>query len=147
MIEELKMVEEFHRRSGNPIAEEPFLLKLTARGRLLRARLVAGEAAELIDALHAEDLALEADALCDLLYVTLGTALALGLAPILPELFREVHRSNLTKDFKSNPADEGGSRVLVKGPGYEPPRLAELLAAWREKLRAEWRARATSAEK
>lgn len=128
---ELDLVEEFHERSGNPHPPRPG--PLSARARLLRARLLVGETAELVDALHAEDLVAAADAICDLLYVTLGTALALGLGPILPRLFQEVHRSNMTKAFEQNPADADGSRVLVKGEGYEPPRLQEILDRWLKK--------------
>lgn len=38
--------------------------------------------------------------------------------------FREVHRSNMTKDFQ---ATEGNMLKVVKGPDFEPPDLAEVL--------------------
>jgi predicted HAD superfamily Cof-like phosphohydrolase len=62
---------------------------------LLRARLVVGETAEFVEALAAGDLVETADAIADLVYVTVGAAIAFGID--LPAVFDEVHRSNMAK--------------------------------------------------
>lgn len=85
--------------------------------RLLRAHLVVEEAAELLDALGRAERVGVLDALCDLLYVTFGCALAFGLP--IEEGFAEVHRSNMTKAISD-------ARCRDKGDGYEPPRLEAL---------------------
>ena len=60
-----------------------------------------------------------ADALGDLLYVVLGTAVAAGIE--LEPIFDEVQRSNMTK----NPRGDGG--LHPKGENYEPPDLVPIL--------------------
>lgn len=82
--------------------------------RALRAHLVAEETAELLDALGRKSRVDALDALCDLLYVTFGCALAFGLP--IEEGFAEVHRSNMTKMLSDQ-------RCRDKGDEYEPPRL------------------------
>ncbi len=87
--------------------------------RDLRAALLAEEVAELGEAIVARDIVKIADALADIVYVAVGTAVTYGIP--FDAVFAEVHRSNMTK---ANAPDEA---KLVKGPGYEPPRIAELL--------------------
>ncbi|MFF2376570.1 MazG nucleotide pyrophosphohydrolase domain-containing protein [Streptomyces xiamenensis] len=65
--------------------------------------------------------------LADVLYVTYGTADALGID--LPAVFTEVHRSNMSKlDADGRVLRRADGKVL-KGPGYQPPVL-EGLVAW-----------------
>jgi len=97
--------------------------------RDLRADLLDGphgEASELREAMLAGDIVGIADGLADCLYVLWGTALTYGLGDVLPAVFAEVHRSNMTKDVARDAVP--GDRKLVKGRGYEPPRIAEILA-------------------
>lgn len=55
--------------------------------------------------------------LCDLIYVTEGTAVSLGLP--IDAAFEEVHRSNMTKLGPDGlPVKNKGGKV-VKGPNYE----------------------------
>lgn len=62
---------------------------------LLRARLIIEEACEIVEAMYERDLELVADGLADLDYVNVGTAISFGIPH--DEVFREVHRSNMTK--------------------------------------------------
>jgi predicted HAD superfamily Cof-like phosphohydrolase len=87
--------------------------------RDLRMRLLDEEVEELRAAVAAGDIVAIADALGDIEHVTRGTAVAYGIPS--DAVFAEIFRSNMTKD--NSPA-EG---KLVKGPGYEPPRIAEIL--------------------
>lgn len=58
-----------------------------------------------------------ADALADLLYVVIGSALQWGIP--LERVLAEVHRSNMTKTAGDKRADG----KILKGPGYSPPDL------------------------
>jgi len=90
--------------------------------RVARLNLIVEECAELAEALLARDKALVLDALADLAYVVVGTAVAYGLP--LEAAFDEVHRSNMTKE-----AD--GTHKPAKGPDYQPPQLTRLVQALR----------------
>ena len=69
------------------------------------------------------------DALCDLLYVTFGTAVEMGVP--LERFYAEVHRSNMTKT-PGNLREDG---KILKGPEYEPPRLDLMLERLKERGR------------
>ena len=63
--------------------------------------------------------------LADLLYVTLGTAVALGL-PIV-DAFNEVHRSNMSKlDADGKPIRREDGKIM-KGDGYTPPNIRQYI--------------------
>lgn len=97
-------------------------------GSLARCRLhlIVEEVAELAEALRDGDEAAALDALADLAYVTVGTAVAYGLP--LAEAFNEVHTSNMTKSV----GGEGRLWHPVKGLDYRPPDLARILREARE---------------
>ena len=63
--------------------------------RLLRAHLLVEEVSEALEALADRDEVALADALGDLEYVNMGTAVGYDIP--LPEVFEEIHRSNMTK--------------------------------------------------
>jgi len=87
--------------------------------RMSRAHNMTEELAEVLLAMAAKDPVALLDGLGDLAYVTHGTAVVYGLP--LERGFREIHRSNMTKD----PAPEGEVTLHpVKGENYEPPDLA-----------------------
>lgn len=98
---------------GRPTADIPDWV------RDLRMALLDEEVEELRKAVAEGDIVAIADALGDIEHVTRGTAVAYGIPS--DAVFAEIFRSNMTKD--NSPA-EG---KLVKGPGYEPPRIAEIL--------------------
>lgn len=85
----------------------------------LRQALLDEEVDELREAVAAADVVKIADALADITYVVGGTAVTYGIP--LDAVLAEVHKSNMTK---TNTPDEA---KLVKGPGYEPPHIAEVL--------------------
>lgn len=100
--------------------------------RLLRAHLLVEELSETLTALEERNELALLDALADLTYVTAGTALAFDLP--LPEAIEEVHRSNMTKVPSCG---QDGGRVLWKGTQYSPPKLKEILDAYRAGRREE----------
>jgi phosphoribosyl-ATP pyrophosphohydrolase len=96
-----------------------------------RAHLIIEETAELLSAMHDMDEVKTLDALADLLYVVIGTAVMLDLP--LDEAFGEVHASNMSKERQKD--DPLGDRVRDKGPNYKPPALDVVLNKYRESQR------------
>lgn len=135
-------VREFHEVFGHPVAPEPVV---PDDGRvMLRLELIREEFCELLEASgfkdagaqiravylnpdedYAPDLIGIADALGDLDVVVNGSALEHGIP--LPAVTAEIHRSNMTKlgpDGKPIYREDG---KILKGEGYEPPRIADVL--------------------
>lgn len=121
MNEEQQMVHRFHERFGLVHHERP-----TLPGRdvhRLRTLLIEEELAEFRNAGEAGDVVGVADALADLLYVVYGAAVEYGVD--LGPVFAEIHRSNMSKDHDRGCRRDG---KVLKGRGYEPPRVREVLA-------------------
>jgi predicted HAD superfamily Cof-like phosphohydrolase len=114
------MVEGFHRLFDIVVQHKPGLID--ARTRVLRERLIQEEFDELKQAMAQEDLPAIAKELADLLYVVYGTAVSYGIdmAPV----FREVHRSNMSK-VGGYKRDDG---KWVKPPSYSPAAIGPILA-------------------
>ena len=87
----------------------------------LRFDLIKEEFEEWQEAYRDGDLVEIADALCDIIYVCIGTALAYGI-PIAP-IFTEVHRSNMDKI--GGPVREDGK--ILKPDGWTPPAVTDIL--------------------
>jgi predicted HAD superfamily Cof-like phosphohydrolase len=87
------MVERFHRLFDIVVQQVPGLVD--ERTRVLRERLIQEEFDELKEAMHKQDLPAIAKELADLLYVVYGTAVSYGIH--MEPVFREVHRSNMSK--------------------------------------------------
>lgn len=87
----------------------------------LRIDLITEELNELEDAEHIFDVA---DALADLMYVVLGTAVAYGID--LEPIFQEVHRSNMSKFIDGHKREDG---KWIKGPSYSPANLKPIIEA------------------
>lgn len=117
---EQQMVRDFMERNSLEVSGTPRLVP----GRLAedRRKYTQEELDEYVEAVRSGDLVGIADALADLLYIVLGTAVAHGIE--LEPVFHEVHRSNMTKTPLDPVTRKGG-----KGPGYEPPMFTgEILA-------------------
>lgn len=63
-----------------------------------------------------------ADAIGDLLYVVLGTAVACGIN--ITPIFDEIHRSNMSKFIDGQRAPNG---KWIKGKSYTPPNLHPII--------------------
>jgi predicted HAD superfamily Cof-like phosphohydrolase len=90
----------------------------------LRQELLDSEVQELRDAIAAGDRVLAADALADIVYVAVGTAVRLGIP--FDKVLAEVHRSNMTKLIP--PIELRADGKILKGPHYEPPQIEAILA-------------------
>lgn len=128
MTKEQKMVREFRKAFGLEVASLPRL----PRFRIITAalRMVDEEISELKHAAYRTDLAEIADGLCDALVTLYGLALVYGLD--LEPLFKEVHRSNMTKG--GGHIDKHGK--YIKPTTYDPPNLQPLINKQRPR---EWR--------
>ena len=118
MSPEQRMVQQFHEKYDLPCADRPVMPGV--KDRLRRARLIVGEAAEFLEAADKGDFIEMVDALADILVVTYGSAVEMGVD--LEPVFAEVHRSNLSKNGGLDP----GGKVL-KGPAFSPPNILETL--------------------
>ncbi|MGH2350376.1 MAG: hypothetical protein ACRDI2_07765 [Chloroflexota bacterium] len=125
MTKEQAMVAAFHRAFANRVPET---LDPAGFPGELRERLIQEEADEFAAAVRDGDVPEMIDALCDLLYVTYGAAVDLGVD--LEPFFEEVHRANMAK--------VGGYRRVdgkwMKPAGWNPPDITRILAeryGWR----------------
>lgn len=146
MIRPSVQVREFHATFGAPINDGPATLDIGDRLHL-RMSLIAEEFAELVDAVYGNragdqvrhgftqarslddgtrDLIETADALGDLEYVLHGMGLETGIP--IDAIVTEIHRSNLSKlRADGRPVLRADGKIL-KGPNFEPPQIAAVLA-------------------
>jgi predicted HAD superfamily Cof-like phosphohydrolase len=110
------LVRDFHKKMGAPIRREPQANIPEAK---LRFAFIEEELNEYKQAIADQNVIAVADALADLLYVVYGTALHHGID--IDAIFREVHRSNMTKE----PNAEGKA---IKGIAFENPQISDVLA-------------------
>lgn len=114
-----RMVLEFHERFEIATATRPTLPD--GRTARLRTRLIQEEFEEFKEALEAKDLPAMAKELADLLYVVYGTAVSCGID--MEPVFREVHRSNMSKVGGCKREDG----KWVKPPTYSPADIEPIL--------------------
>jgi predicted HAD superfamily Cof-like phosphohydrolase len=113
------MVERFHRLFDILVQQTPG--HVDERTRALRERLIQEEFEELKEAMGKHDLAAIAKELADLLYVVYGTAVSYGID--MGPVFREVHRSNMSK-IGGYKREDG---KWVKPPTYSPAAIEPIL--------------------
>lgn len=120
MNEAQAMVREFEAAMGYEAHRTPAIPNIAVQ--VLRLDLIDEEVEELSKALRERDLVEVADAIGDILYVVYGTALACGID--IEPIFKEIHRSNMTK--VGAPKYVNGKQS--KGDNYSPPNLVPILA-------------------
>ncbi len=120
MNEEQQMVKDFHKKYGCEVGGHPSMPSMFGNTLMLRMRLIMEEAAECLKACSNNDIEELVDGLCDLLYVTYGTAVTIGVD--LEPIFAEVHRANMDK---VGGTDAGGK--IKKGEDFVPPKIADEL--------------------
>jgi predicted HAD superfamily Cof-like phosphohydrolase len=120
-----EQVKEFHRVYNVPMLAEPALP--SAQRRSLRMSLLREEFTEYEEAEAQNDLVEIADALGDIVYIVMGTALEYGLP--LDEIFNEIHRSNLSKlcPETGKPLYREDGKVM-KSSAFTPPDIETILA-------------------
>lgn len=120
MIDKQAMVDAFHRAFDIFVSAAPTVVD--RRTRELRVKLIQEEFDELKEAMESGDLPSIAKEMADLLYVVYGTAVSYGID--MDPVFREVHRSNMSKvgGYKR----EDGK--WIKPASYSPARIEPILA-------------------
>jgi predicted HAD superfamily Cof-like phosphohydrolase len=118
------MVKAFHRMFDIVIQEAP--ASIDDRTRALRIRLIHEEFEELKEAMAKNDLAGIAKEMADLLYVVYGTAVSYGID--MDSVFREVHRSNMSKVGGYKREDGKWVKPATYSPAAIEPILAEQAA-------------------
>jgi predicted HAD superfamily Cof-like phosphohydrolase len=117
MTKEQQQVCEFMKLAGQETPDNPTHIDLGKKG--LRSTLIREELEEYEYALSMVEIA---DAIADLLYVVIGTAVAHGID--IDPVFQEVHRSNMSKFIDGHRREDG---KWVKGPSYSPANIAPIL--------------------
>lgn len=129
MTHEQAMVEAFHSKFEILIQTTP--ADVNEETKQLRLRLIQEEFDELKEAMATGNLAAVAKEMADLLYVTYGTAVSYGID--MEPVFREVHRSNLSKIGGYKRTDG----KWVKPPTYSPADIESIVEVQRERPSAE----------
>lgn len=121
----LQDVRAFHEACDVPVAAS---LGFPSRERIeLRQRLLREEYLEWIAASSERDMVEVADALADMIYIIVGTALEFGIP--LDRVWDEVQRSNMAKvDPETGRVKRREDGKILKPQGWESPRISEALA-------------------
>jgi predicted HAD superfamily Cof-like phosphohydrolase len=123
MIKKLvKSVRRFHEAAGIHHPYIPSIVEMSRRE--LRVELLNEEFNEYLRAEHKADVVEIADALGDMMYVIVGTALEYGID--LDKVIAEICRSNLSKvtDGEVKRRDDG---KILKPEAYSPPDITGVL--------------------
>ena len=105
MKKELDMLIEFHEKYQAGINRAPSLID--KEHGLNRYKFMREEVEEYLEGVQTEDLPNIAKELADILYTTYGTIVAHGLQDKIEDIFTEVHRSNMSKDYHPVKAVKG----------------------------------------
>ena len=115
MKEDLELVKEFHRKFKIPINQIP---QLISKDRAeIRFNVMREEVEEYIEGVNNNDLQNIARELADILYSTYGTVIEHGLQDKMPQIFREIHKANMTREYTES--------KIRKGPDYKEPNLSK----------------------
>lgn len=122
MEKQLLSVLAFQKGVDAPLPSVPQML--SDERKKLRQRLLQEEVTELDVADNINDVA---DAIIDCIYILLGTAHEYGIADRLPQLFDEVHRSNMSKFDENGKAIYREDGKVMKPDTYSKPNFKQIL--------------------
>ena len=117
MAKRINLVKTFHKKFKVPILKKPALIPEDRSN--LRYRLMKEEVEEYLLGTKNGDLENIAKELVDILYAVYGTVLEHGLQDKIDKIFKEVHRSHMSKDYHQY--------KMVKGKNYFKPNLKKIL--------------------
>lgn len=117
-------VRRFHLKYGHYTSDVP-TTDIPIKVEALRKSLIDEEHVELSEAMTDENLTEIADGIGDLIYVLVGTAISYGIP--IDRVFREIHRSNMTKTaIKAEDGAKYGTKT-PKGDSYVAPDIEGIL--------------------
>lgn len=122
----LKQVRSFMHECGQcpPSVGKPQLVD--TKTALFRLELLSEEVSELVRAMSAGDIVEISDALADIIYIVVGTAVAYNIP--LDQVWGEVHRSNMDKiDPVTNKIERSPTGKILKPDGWQGPRIAQII--------------------
>lgn len=116
MKKELEFLKEFNEKFKIDVPEKPQLI--SEERFLFRNKILLEESSEYVVGATKGDLENIAKELTDILYVVYGTILEHGLEDKIDDIFEEVHKSNMSKDYNEF--------KMVKGEDYFKPNLKKI---------------------
>lgn len=119
----LQYVMQFHRKFSLPMPPGPTPLPRDLFE--FRVAFMIEEINELKEAYEKGDLPKQLDALVDLVYVALGTALMMGFWHFT-EAFRRVHEANMRKVKGDGKSGRHPTMDVIKPAGWSAPQLDDL---------------------
>lgn len=119
----MECVREFNATFGVHVNTKPTILSKEVKE--LRSKLIKEEYEELIKCIEDDDVIGIADGCADLHYVVSGTSLAYGIPEDL--VFREVHRSNMSKADPDGTVHKRSDGKVLKSVHYTPPDIAPII--------------------
>jgi len=125
MNEWVRYLTEFHEAGALGIHDTPRLSTVGKDLRALRRKILREEFKEYEDAEDDNDLVEIADALADIVYVVIGTALEYGIP--IERVLAEVHRSNMSKCVDGKIVKRADGKIL-KPPHFSPPDIKGVLS-------------------
>ena len=117
MEKELRMVRDFHQKFKIINHETPSLI--SKEDSEIRFKIMDEEVKEYLDECKTDELPKIAKELGDILYTTYGTIVSHGLQDKMPDIFEEIHRSNMSKEI--------GIQKMVKGKDFIEADIKRLL--------------------
>jgi predicted HAD superfamily Cof-like phosphohydrolase len=122
MNTQLQQVIEFHQKFNVELQTKP--TPISSEQSLKRYKFMREEVEEYLEGAEANDLPNIAKELCDILYTTYGTIIAHGLQDIIDDVFTEVHRSNMSKEYHPY--------KIRKGKDYTPAAVKQFFVEPRQ---------------
>lgn len=120
----LQNVTDFHRACDVPILTAP---QFAPHDRMeLRERLLMEERGEYVEAIERRDIVALGDAIGDMIYILIGTAVECGIP--LDRVWAEIQRSNMAKvDVTTGKAKHREDGKILKPPGWTPPDIRKAM--------------------
>ena len=115
-----RLMKEFHKIFEVPMSNRSTLLG--AEDAIRRLTLIMSEVGELGDWVRQKNIVEIADALGDLLYVTFGMSVEMGLD--IDRIFKEIHSSNMTKANEDGSVTKDAGGKVLKSERYKPVDLS-----------------------
>ncbi len=116
----VKKMKEFHTIFEVPIACQASLI--SSHDFIRRLTLITSEVGELGDEVRKRNIVEIADALGDILYVTFGMAVEMGLD--IDRVFNEIHESNMSKANADGTVTKDPGGKIMKSECYHPVDLS-----------------------